>query len=609
MDKRLLLVGLILAITASGVAVWMLSRPSGDAPGPVAEIPDQSGATIDEPPALQDPVDVPEPAQPVQPRSQVEAEPGQVERMFGALIKAAELGDVEGANEARRRLAAINDEEVQTRAAALLDQTRADDAEGAYATLMLRAGALYLVALYDPEAVFAWLTARWSEPRLTKEGRREHWDTYNRRPPDQLAALTLDREDEQEVAPIGSMLSWVQSSDPAAGALIHYLTERFRAGVVQDSLPDPWLSGVLRRTIINGMDVHAATGATFRDLLLVLRDNMTLSERLRAQVAGYLLVSPQSIHDLLLEIADAASVQVAAKALAEFLKSHTLTKHDVELLVSAIHQKFGSVPDGAASMLNYISSNGADGIPLDNLHTLVGALLSILDSGERSLGENLTMLEMVEGLRRSWTSVSARRVGAYSGVPMFNHDFHNDARRTLVRVFRSVQVPGGEERQNLARSRVMGLLWASPLSIGEKLEATTELLAEVREVAPPLANAVLTGLNRQSLPPGALGPEHGGALAECLDLLFAKWPDGLNQPRPYSGSGSSMSQLSPIARALGHCEYPPLTGRLWERLAPVASGLIEDSADWPGPGETGRFWFDYRAHLESVRAMYDAYNP
>src|SRR5690606_2543701 len=128
--------------------------------------------------------------------------------------------------------------------------------------------------------------------------------------------------------------------------------------------------------------------------------------------------------------------------------------------------------------------------------TLVGTLLSTLAEGERTPAENLTMIEMIEGLRRSWTAVSNRSGVSNAIVPMFDITSRPEAKNDLLKTFRTITVPGDTTQQELARSRVMGLIWDSPLAVAEKLDTSINILKECDAIDYMIAWAIIYGLKR-----------------------------------------------------------------------------------------------------------------
>jgi hypothetical protein len=599
-------VGLALLVVAMVIGiVWFFNRPDKPEQEPVAagvESPEGNQEETPQPAPTPDPAQ--EPAE-VNPPVKTPPRPGEVERLFQALETAAEVRDIEGANEARKRLAAIGNEEVHDRATALLEKARNDAELSRWARRILIANTLYLVALGDADSALSWLIERWSEPRLSEEGRADKWAKHDRLPVEHLAAGILDDEDTAETAPLGRILTWIgQPGEVVPGNLVAALKARYAADVPQGELPDPWLSGVFRTMMSIGVNLGELSADPLKNLLVAMRDNEALSARLRAQLAVYLVQNPGTIYDLLDAISRAESLRVAAEAIRKYLQTQVLTDQDVELLIAAVHQKFGATPDGPKELLGHVLAGGAPGIALENLQTLAANLLLALQDGAKRPEENRSLAGMIDGMAGGWFMVSARLGGSWAGTPMFEAWQIPDTAATVKRAFRTIKVPGNEGSQQFAQGRVLGMLWRSPLSVDEKLAATSELLRDFASLESWIPGQLLTAFTFHR---GRFSPSNSPALVECLVVLFEKWVDPFPQTRPFKGVGDPLMTVSGMAAPLAECGFPQLPNRLRETLLPIAEALIKDSLEWPKPGEPGATGFDHRPSLKSVVRFRDAY--
>jgi hypothetical protein len=597
-------VGLALLVVAVVVGiVWFFNKPDEPEQKPVAAGVESPGGKQEKTPQ---PAPTPDPAQEpaeVNPPVKTPPRPGEVERLFQALETAAEVRDIEGANEARKRLAAIGNEEVHDRATALLEKARNDAELSRWARRILIANTLYLVALGDADSALSWLIERWSEPRLSEEGRADQWTKHDRSSVKYFAANVLVDEDKQETTPLGHILTWVGTPGEAVpGRLIKALKARYAAEIPEGERPDPWLSGVFQNIVWGTIELQDSSVSPLRELLVVLRDNEALSARLRAQLAIYLVTAPRTIHDLLDEISRAESIRVAAEALRKYMQTFMLTENDVDLLVAAVHQKFGEVLNGPVELLFFITSDGGQGITLDNFQMLAGTLLKMTAEDSRDPAHVFTMLEMLGGLDQGWWFV-AQRVGASDGAtPMLDEWQVPETRQTLIRTFGRVSVFGGDSRQDMAELRVMSLIWRSSLTLNDKLEATIEIMTE-HGVSRWVAGSIINGFQSHR---GLFNPSLAEPTVRCLDMLFTKWkdPEPIQEQRPYKADSKAITFISKLAQALQDCGYPRLPDRLWQKLRPVVAGLVEDSTDWPNQ----RTRLHYKPHLENIKGVHEAYS-
>lgn len=500
--------------------------------------------------------------------------PGEISMLFDSLKAAAEQQNVSGANLIRQRIASRWCAEAVACTTILLLEVRGWPEVGHGRDILL-SNLLYLVCLDDPLLALEWLRMRWTEPRLTTEGRYKRWADFDKRPTSWIASQALERFEQIEAAELGVMLSYsVKKEEQAAQNLATALLRLYGKSVPEGERPDPWLSALLNGLFANNFPLETAEAESVRQLLTAMRGNRALSARLREQISVYLAGTPQSLLALIEMIGAAASVSEAAKSLRAYMFSHVLTVSDAELLLAAIQLKFGATPDGPASLLETVIEGSYDPIPIANIHTLTGKALASLNDPDLSAEQQLAALEVLEGIRRSWKTVEGRMGGA--SAAMFDLTHFRDAKAALLRAWGNLKVNGSGIYLDLARSRIMGLVWNTPISLQEKIDTASELLLTLKQCGLPMILAVTNGMYRNL---AEIKTAHGTGICSVLNKAFSLNTEAVTSPRPIRPGSTVFLTSSKLATVLQACSFPPIPDGLRVTLGSLVAIVREDMID------------------------------
>ena len=434
-----------------------------------------------------------------------------IDALFAALHAACESRDDAKAIFIRNELLAIYSDEVFVNAAerlrALLGPDRSSQPRSALLVFCIMA----LVVPREPELILTSCRTKWRDDSLA-EDMRISWLVRKDRSEGEKLLTLLDEDTKRDCVAVAHVVRiFLHPPLDISEAPLSVLDRLYGNTVPLTEIPDPWLSAVLHFLIHD--DPEVSQDPRVVEFLRNLLVNTALSTRLRAQVATYLAGGEETLTELLRSLQDAVSTRHAAKLVAKYIELHTLSPADARLLLLALKDMLLDTKNGYLEVGLLITKQLEDANSIDNLNTLSSILLDglVSENGDTELGAWFSG-EFLEGMRQGWPQYE-RTVG--SVVPFFDASLRPDLAGNFEKLR---QKDYGSVELNIAlRSRTLGLLWASPLSMKEKLQITTTHVDSMAELSLADAIAILYGMGRCSKD---LGTSFAGDVASIVDRII-----------------------------------------------------------------------------------------
>ena len=567
----------VLAIVAAAAVVWLRPRPADHVPDVAhEEHPTRPGSLQPEKQsALPDPVGIASAGAADDWSDEIT-----IDQLLDALRKAAENMDSRAVGRLRAMLSERDPAEVGSASRERLAAIPTDDAAlGESRGLITYLGNLvYFVAAIDLGGALERLRAAWSLPRMAETGAQDRWIRTDAAPVSYLARQCLSKVEEIQAIAVATALTdgLTPERKYRTRDLVMQLGGLFSKGVPEGEVPDPWLSAIVSHAGERREKMHPQGWAAVRECLTTLHRTDGISQRLRAQIAVYLVTTPGGFWDLAEAVSGAMSSEEIGRALLLYLQFRSLTREEVEFLLAVLAEKFKTEGPERSGITESVVAREREPHLTAAWSEFARTLLeAAATNGNRD--HAAIALDMLAGVSRRWHPLPKQRDRFLRADTAM---LPADSIERLVALFKSLWGKGTQKdrHKTFRANRVIAQIWMVNCSLAKQIQGVEMILDEFDKLPPELWVGVgrIATFSKRYDPVLHVDATTSARIVGLLSRLLADVQPVLPSRRPIPILATERDVVMLVVDLLESPSFPELGELAVRNLLVLARAVIDD---------------------------------